>query len=229
VSGLLKALSKIDAVIETIRTAKDAASAKEAIGQVLVTTAEQTDAILRLQLGQLTRLNKGKLEEERKELEKSRKRLESLLTEDNVVYATMNEEFSELNEEFGVDRKTQILADIDGDINEVELIPNDRSVIVVTRGGYIKRMPLQTFESQRRGTRGKRGASAASTTGSAEDSADSEVAHFFTCSDHDTLLMVTHRGIAYGLRAYEIPVASRTAKGQPIPSVLPVNSDDSIT
>jgi DNA gyrase subunit A len=140
----------------------------------------------------------------------------------------MIDEFKELDRNFGVDRKTQILVDDDGDINEVELIANDRSVIVVNRGGYIKRMPLQTFESQGRGTRGKRGTSSSS-GGSTEDSADSEVAHFFTCSDRDTLLMVTHRGIAYGLRAYEIPVASRTAKGQPIPAVLPVNSDDSIT
>jgi DNA gyrase subunit A len=95
-------------------------------------------------------------------------------------------------------------------------------VIVVTRGGSIKRMPLKTFESQGRGTRGKRG------TATTEE-VDSEVAHCFTCNDHDTLLMVTQRGIAYGLRAYQVPIGSRTAKGQPIASVLPIKTEDDIT
>ena len=85
-------------------------------------------------------------------------------------------------------------------------------------------MPLKTFERQNRGTRGKRGTS--STEGA---SAEDEVAHCFTCNDHDTLLMITDNGIAYGLRAYQVPTASRTAKGQPIPSVLPVRADQAIT
>jgi len=99
------------------------------------------------------------------------------------------------------------------------------SVIVVTRGGYIKRMPLNVFESQGRGTRGKRGTSDTGTG----DSEDNEIAHCFTCNDHDTLLMVSQRGIAYGLRAFQVPIASRTAKGQPIPSVLPIQISDIIT
>lgn len=82
-------------------------------------------------------------------------------------------------------------------------------------------MPLKTFENQNRGTRGKRGISDASSTGD-------EIAHCFTCNDHDTLLMVTQTGIAYGLRAYQVPVGSRTAKGTPIPSVLPIKVDDVI-
>jgi DNA gyrase subunit A len=85
-------------------------------------------------------------------------------------------------------------------------------------------MPLVTFESQGRGTRGKRGTSAAGETSAAD-----EVAHCFTCNDHDTLLMVTQSGIAYGLRAYQVPSGGRTAKGTAIPSVLPIRSDDIIT
>jgi DNA gyrase subunit A len=96
------------------------------------------------------------------------------------------------------------------------------AVIVVTRGGYIKRMPLKTFESQGRGTRGKRG------TSDNISSAD-EVAHVITCNDHDTLLMITQTGIAYGLRAYQVPTGSRTAKGTPIPSVLPISADQVVT
>lgn len=96
------------------------------------------------------------------------------------------------------------------------------AVIVVTRGGYIKRMPLKTFESQGRGTRGKRGTSE-------NVSSDDEVAHVITCNDHDTLLMITQNGIAYGLRAYEVPTGSRTAKGTPIPSVLPISAEQVVT
>jgi DNA gyrase subunit A len=100
------------------------------------------------------------------------------------------------------------------------------SVVVVTRGGYIKRMPLKTFESQGRGTRGKRG-----TSGGTADhvSSDDEVAHVITCNDHDTLLMITQNGIAYGLRAYQVPTGSRTAKGTPIPSVLPISAQQVVT
>jgi DNA gyrase subunit A len=86
-------------------------------------------------------------------------------------------------------------------------------------------MPLNDFESQGRGTRGKRGTSAASNSSSQED----EVSHVVTCNDHDTLLMITQNGIAYGLRAYQVPTGSRTARGTPIPSVLPVAVDQVVT
>lgn len=89
-------------------------------------------------------------------------------------------------------------------------------------------MPLKQFDNQRRGTRGKRGLSAAAVGGDSDDDSN-EVAHCFTCNDHDTLIMVTQRGIAYGLRAYQVPTGSRTAKGQPIPSVLPIQNIDMVT
>lgn len=96
------------------------------------------------------------------------------------------------------------------------------SVIVVTRGGYIKRMPLKTFENQGRGTRGKRGTSDTA-------SSDDEVLHCITCNDHDTLLMITQNGIAFGITAYQVPSGSRTAKGTPLPSVLPIYMNDVVT
>lgn len=99
-----------------------------------------------------------------------------------------------------------------------------QKVIVVTRGGYIKRMELKTFESQGRGTRGKSG-----TSGGNSKSVDDEVLHCITCNDHDTLLMITQNGIAYGLRAYQVPSGSRTAKGTPLPSVLPISIGQVVT
>jgi DNA gyrase subunit A len=223
VAGLLMALDKVDMVIQIVRASADQQAAREALYIELGTSSEQTDAILKLQLGQLTRLNKGKLESEKADLEESRESLTHLLEVDDAVYDVMREEFIDMMKRFGGERKSSIIVEDDGDFCDMDLIENSRSVIVVTRGGYIKRMPLKTFESQGRGTRGKRG------TSDGGESADSEVAHCFTCNDHDTLLMVTQNGIAYGLRAYQVPIAGRTAKGQPIPSVLPVRGDEVIT
>merc|ERR1712161_79053 len=120
-------------------------------------------------------------------------------------------EFAAMAKKFGTPRRTQILP-AEGEKEDIDMVQNERSVIVVTRGGYIKRMPLKTFESQNRGTRGKRG-----TSNAASD--DNEIAHCFTCNDHDTLLMTTQKGVAFGLRAFQVPESGRTSKGVPIPSV----------
>ena len=224
VDGLLIALENADRVIEIIRSASDQASAKESVEKELGTSTDQTDAILRLQLGQLTRLNKGKLESEKATLADKTKELKELLEVDNAVYDVMIDEFQDTMKRYGTDRRSVIETNDDGELNEIDLVKNSRSVIVVTRGGYIKRMPLKTFESQGRGTRGKRG-----TSDGADTSSDNEIAHCFTCNDHDTLLMVTQKGIAFGLRAFQVPTGSRVAKGQPIPSVLPIQASDTIT
>ena len=209
-----------------MRNAPDQASAKAKLMDPdtpdLGLSSEQADAVLKLQLGQLTRLNGDKLSDEKQTLSKSQASLNNLLTNDSAVRDSMIEEFDELKKRFATPRKTKILPE-EGEVDEIEYIQNEQSVIVVTRGGYIKRMPLKTFETQNRGTRGKRGAS------STMSNDDNEVAHCFTCNDHDTILMTTQGGIAYGLRAYQVPEGSRTAKGAPIPSVLPVKSEDVIT
>jgi DNA gyrase subunit A len=225
VEGLLIALDYTDEVIEIVRGAPDQASARAALmdpeNTKFCLSSAQTDAVLKLQLGQLTRLNGDKLTDERKTLAESQASLRNLLTSDIAVHDTMVEEFDAIKKKFGTPRKTKILPE-EGEKEEIDLVQNERSVIVVTRGGYIKRMPLKTFESQNRGTRGKKGTSSAM-------SDDSEVAHCFTCNDHDTILMTTQSGIAYGLRGYQVPEGGRTAKGAPIPSVLPVKADDIVT
>ncbi len=224
VDGLLISLQSVDKVIELIRAAPDQEAARKSLmdpaNKKLTLTKLQADAVLRLQLGQLTRLNKDKLSDEKKTLEESRIRLQDLMDNDTSVRNSMVEEFEHLKNKFGVPRRTKIEFE-EGELEEMDLIQNSRSVVVVTRGGYIKRMPLKTFENQGRGTRGKKGTS--------NNSEENEIAHCFTCNDHDTLLMTTQRGIAYGLRAYQVPSGSRTAKGVPIPSVLPVKTDDVVT
>ena len=225
VDGLLIALDYTDEVIEIVRGAPDQTSARAALmdpeNTKFCLSSAQTDAVLKLQLGQLTRLNGDKLTDERKTLAESQASLRDLLTSDKTVHDTMVEEFEAIKKKFGTPRKSKILPE-EGEKQDIDLVQNERSVIVVTRGGYIKRMPLKTFESQHRGTRGKKGTSSA-------NSDDSEVSHCFTCNDHDTILMTTQSGIAYGLRAYQVPEGGRTAKGAPIPSVLPVKADDVVT
>lgn len=225
VEGLLTALEHTDFIIELVRNSPDQASARAALmdpeNSNFSLSSAQADAVLKLQLGQLTRLNGDKLSDERKTLAESQSSLRILLNNDAAVNNAMIEEFESIKQKFGTPRKSKILPE-EGEKEEIDLVQNERSVIVVTRGGYIKRMPLKTFESQNRGTRGKKGTSTAM-------SDDNEVAHCFTCNDHDTILMTTQSGIAYGLRAYQVPEGGRTAKGAPIPSVLPVKADDIIT
>ena len=224
--GLILALSKVEDVIEIIRSASDNKMPSSSIKASLDTSDAQTDAILKLQLGQLSRLSEKKLTGEMKDLQVKGEQLEQLLEVDNAVYDDMKQEFRQLTKKFGMERKTHILEE--GTFTELtdmkNLVKNSRSVIVVTRAGYIKRMPLKTFESQGRGTRGKLG-----TTRTSGEKADNEISQCFTCNDHDMLLMVTQKGIAYGIYAYQVPTGSRVAKGQPIPSVLPIQSSDTIT
>lgn len=213
-------------MIAIVRNAPDQASAKASLmdpdAPDLGLSSEQADAVLKLQLGQLTRLNKDKLQDEKSTLSESQSALQKLLTHDSAVRDSMIEEFEGLKKRFATPRKTKLLPE-EGEVDEIEYIQNEKSVIVVTRGGYIKRMPLKTFETQNRGTRGKKGSS------STMSDDDNEVAHCFTCNDHDTILMTTQSGIAFGLRAYQVPEGSRTARGAPIPSVLPVKSEDVVT
>lgn len=224
VDGLLIALKRVDEVIDIIRKAPDQNTARMTLmnsdSNGLGLTEEQANAVLKLQLGQLTRLNNSKLSDEKKTLKGSIMKYTDLMENDTSVRNLMIEEFAELKNDFGVPRKTKILTE-EGELEDIDLVQNSRNVIVVTSGGYIKRMPLKTFENQGRGTRGKQGTSNASS--------DDEVVHCFSCNDHDTLLMTTQRGIAYGLRAFQVPSGGRTAKGVPIPSVLPIKSDEMIT
>ncbi len=225
VEGLLIALTKVDLVIDLVRTAPDQTSAKELLMEKknkdsFGLSSDQADAVLRLQLGQLTRLNKGKLQTELDDLGTSINEFENLLANDSAVHEVMVTEFTHMREKYGVPRRTSIVSE-EGSLEEIDLVENSRSVIVLTRSGYIKRMPLTSFESQKRGTKGKKGTS--------NSSDGSEVAHAVTCNDHDTILITTQKGIAFGVRAFQIPTGSRTAKGVPIPQVLPVSSDDVIS
>ncbi|CAM9675174.1 unnamed protein product, partial [Laminaria digitata] len=180
---------------------------------------EQADAILALRLGRLTSMEEGKLRREADELKATMARLDGLMTDDQSVYDVIVDELTQAKEKHAVPRRTMIKPD-EGELHEEDLLANDSSVVVVTAAGYIKRMPLEEFTAQNRGTRGKAGA---------KMSSDHDlVQHFFTCQDHDTILFVSNKGVAYGIRAFQVPIGSRTAKGVPVPQVLPIAGDEEI-
>ncbi|CAM9940419.1 unnamed protein product, partial [Phaeothamnion confervicola] len=201
---------------------KDPSGARAALmGDGFGLSSEQADAILGLRLGRLTSMEETKLRAEHVELTHQVARLRDLMADDGKTNELMVAELTELKRMHAVPRRTVIKPD-EGELNEEDLLANDRSVIVATAAGYIKRMPLEEFAAQNRGTRGKAGAKMS-------DDED-VVVHFFLCQqDHDTLLFVSDRGVAYGIRAFQVPLASRTAKGVPFPQVLPLTAGEQIS
>ncbi len=221
VEGLIRALDRIDDVVELVRRAKDTAGAKAVLMSPVYDMSDaQATAILALTLGRLTALEDAKLRAERETLQARITELSSLMQEDGKVYAVMQAELKELKAKHAVPRRTLIRRQATGELTELDLLANDRSVVMVTENGYIKRMPLDEFEQQRRGTRGKAGARMAQ---------DDLVEHFFACNDHDHVVFISEKGVAFGIRAFQVPLASRVAKGVPLPQVLPLSSDDRVS
>ena len=128
------------------------------------------------------------------------------------IFEIILEELNKIDERFSSPRKTEIL-DLGGGLDDIDLIANDRSVVLLTEAGYLKRMPVNEFESTSRGSRGKAGT---------KTQEDDEVKLFISCNDHDTLLLFSDRGVSYALPAYRVPMSSRTAKGTPSVQLLPI-------
>jgi len=220
VEGLIRALDRIDDVVELVRRAKDTAAAKATLmGPEYEMSEAQAQAILALTLGRLTALEDAKLRAERAQLRNRIDEFQALMREDEKVYEVMKSELKEIRAKHAVPRRSLIRAHA-GMLTELDLLANDRSVMMVTEAGYIKRMPLDEFEQQRRGTRGKAGARMGQ---------DDLVNHFFACNDHDHVVFISEKGVAFGIRAFQVPIASRASKGVPLPQVLPLSSDDRVS
>jgi DNA gyrase subunit A len=153
-------------------------------------------------------------------------RLQDILHDDAKIFDIIRKETEELKAKFAIPRRSIIIDDAPV-LSKENLIPNARSVIVVTSSGYIKRMPLSEFESQRRGTRGKRGTSLANHYSGSDDF--DAVSNLFSCNDHDSVIFVTNKGKAYRVKAHEIPMSSRTARGTPIPQVVRLKEDEVVS
>ncbi|MBD1839487.1 DNA gyrase subunit A [Coleofasciculus sp. FACHB-64] len=217
--GLLIALLHLDAMIELIRRAADTPTAKAEMMETYGLSESQADAILQMQLRRLTALEAEKIRLEHEELQAQIADLQDILANKSRILEIIENEVSQIKTTFATPRRTTI-EHAEGEIDDTDLIANEKALILLTEQGYIKRMPVNTFEAQSRNTRGKKG------TGMKEDDG---VEHFLTCCDHDSVLFFSDRGVVYCLKAYQIPASSRTARGIPIVQMLPIPRDEKIT
>ncbi|MBR3697049.1 MAG: DNA gyrase subunit A [Clostridia bacterium] len=215
--GLLIAIDNIDEVIKIIRESYD--DAKERLMNRFELSDIQAQAILDMQLKRLSGLQREKLEEEYAELMKYIAYLKDVLENENMVYDIIKTETIEIRDKFGDERLTKITA-AEGEFNEEDLIKEEQTVVALTHFGYIKRMPVDTYKSQRRGGKGITGM-----TTREEDF----VKEIFTASTHDTILFFTNKGKMYRLRGYEIPEASRTARGTAIVNLLNLEAGEKVS
>ncbi|MBE9200487.1 MULTISPECIES: DNA topoisomerase (ATP-hydrolyzing) subunit A [unclassified Nodularia (in: cyanobacteria)] len=217
--GLLIALSQLDEIIVLIRHAPDAPTAKGELIANYGLSEVQADAILQMQLRRLTALEADKIRHEHEDLQTQIADLQDILARRERILEIIETEIAQLKESFSTPRRTVILPG-EGEIDERDLIANEKAIILVTEQGYIKRMPVNTFEAQSRATRGK---------AAAKVKDDDTIEHFLTCCDHDSILFFSDRGVVYCLKAYQIPVSSRTSRGTPIVQMLPIPREEKIT
>lgn len=217
--GLLIALGNLDAVIRLIRAAADTASARQELIDGFGLSSTQADAILQMQLRRLTALEAEKIQAEHQELLEKIADLEDILARRERIENIIIDEVTQIKESHATPRRTEIVQ-AEGELLDTDLIANEPVAILLTEQGYIKRMPVDTFEAQNRATRGRLGA---------KMKEDDGVDHFITCCDHDRVLFFSDRGVVYSVNAYQIPASSRTARGIPILQMLPISREERIT
>ena len=215
--GLKIALDNIDEVINIIRNSYD--DAKERLMERFGLTDIQAQAILDMRLRTLSGLQREKIEEEYNQLMELIAHLRDILNSEKLVFDIIKEELLEIKDKFGDERKTKIVA-AEGEIDVEDLIKEEQTVVALTHFGYIKRMPIDTYKSQKRGGKG--------ITGIATREEDF-VKQIFTASTHDTILFFTNKGKLYHLRGYEIPEAGRTAKGTAIVNLLSLDAGEKVS
>ncbi|WP_339148268.1 MULTISPECIES: DNA gyrase subunit A [unclassified Sutcliffiella] len=215
--GLRIALDHLDAVITLVRSSQTADIAREGLMTEFSLSEKQAQAILDMRLQRLTGLEREKIEEEYQGLMQLIAELKAILADEEKVLEIIREELTEVKERFNDTRRTEIMVGGFENIEDEDLIPRQNVVITLTHNGYIKRLPLSTYRSQRRGGRGIQG------MGTNENDF---VEHLLTTSTHDTLLFFTNKGKVYRAKGYEIPEFSRTAKGIPIINLLEVEKGE---
>lgn len=208
--GLVKALDMLDEVIALIRASQTPEIARTGLMDLLDIDELQADAILRMRLRQLAALERQKIIDELKELELTIADLKDILARPERQRQIVRDELEEIVNNYGDDRRTQIIA-ATGDVTEEDLIARENVVATITSTGYAKRTKVDLYRNQKRGGKGVRGA---------ELKQDDVVRHFFVTSTHDWILFFTNFGRVYRLKAYELPEASRTARGQHVANLL---------
>ena len=217
--GLLTALDFIDEVISILRASKSIPEGKTALMERFGLDDVQASAIVQMQLGRLTGLERIKLEEELAELRAKIKEYLEILGSHEKVLEIIKTEALALKEKYGDERRTEIM-NVSGEVDIEDLIPEETCVFTLTDMGYIKRMPVDIYQQQRRGGKGVKGM-----TRRDEDVAQT----MFTCSTHDQIMFFTNAGKTYRIKGYEIPEASRTGKGMNIVNILPIDNEEKVT
>lgn len=218
--GLKKALDHIDEVIKTIRASESTDDARNNLIKKFELTELQANAILAMQLRTLAGLERKKVEDELKEVMARIKDLEKILSSEQEILDVVKAELLEMKDKYGDARRTSIVEHEVGKFSDEELIPNEQVVVTLTKGNYIKRTTVDTYRSQGRGGKGVVG------MGTKEEDV---IAHMVFANSHDYILFFTTMGRVFRIKAYEIPVASRTAKGQAIVNLLQLHPDEGIS
>jgi DNA gyrase subunit A len=214
--GLLVALDNLDEVIALIRASRDPEAARQGLQDKFELTEIQAHAIVEMRLRQLTALESDKIKAEHADLMERITELRDILGNEDRVMGLIKEELSEIRERFADERRTEITHS-EHEVDIEDLIADQQMVVAITKSGYIKSLPLATYRQQKRGGVGVTGM----------DLKDEDyVEHLFVCSTHDFLLFFTNRGKVYRQKVYELPEASRTAKGRALVNVLPLREGE---
>ncbi len=219
-AGFIIALDNIDAVVAAIKKSSGADEAIAKLHKLFLLTPEQGKAILEMRLQRLTAMEQEKIRQEMEEIKKTIVFLTSIIEDQNVLIQKVVEELQAIKEQYADERKTRIEGAIDI-LTEADLIPDEEVVVTLTMKGYIKRVPLSTYGVQHRGGKGKMGM--ASLEGTEDVMKD-----LFVIKNHDTLLFFTSLGRIYSLRAFEVPEASRIARGRAVINLLPLQEGEQV-
>jgi DNA gyrase subunit A len=218
--GLMKALKNIDAIIATIKKSKSKEDAHKNLVAKFKLSALQATAILEMRLQTLAALEQQKIDDELKEKKKLIAELQLLLKSPKKILGVVKTELQEMKARHGDERRTKVIATGLKEFKDEDLIPQEEAIITLSESGYIKRLPPGTFKTQRRGGKGLIGS----------DVGDTDVlSHFLAANTHDYALFFTDRGRVFRTKVYEIPAASRTAKGKPIHNFLEIPTDEHVT
>ena len=217
--GLLIALDNIDEVIRIIRGSRSAASAKEFLMERFTLTDVQAQAIVDMRLRALTGLEREKIENEYAELQKKISELKAILADENLLLGVIKKELEEIRDKYADPRRTSIGYD-ESDFSMEDLIPQEEVVVTMTKLGYIKRMTRDNFKSQNRGGKGIKGMQTLD---------DDYIEELILTNTHASIMFFTNKGRVYRLKTYEIPEASRTARGTAIINLLQLQPEETIT
>lgn len=218
--GLKKALDHIDKVIATIKASQTKEVAHVNLRAKFGLSEAQATAILEMRLQTLAGLERQKIEDELKEKKLLIKELEAILKDKKKVLAIVKQEYQHIISSYQDERRTKVYAQAAGEFSTEDLVPDEASVVTITRGGYIKRLATSTYHVQRRGGKGVKGM-----TTKEEDVVD----QFLATTTHKELLFFTNKGRVFSTKAYEIPATTRTAKGQAIQNFLELGADEKVT